>query len=245
VCSLKNGSRIEAFSLGTFRGNRAKIVVIDEAPEVKKGDLEAVVRPVRNTTREHCIQLGLMDYASKLVSITSACLKSNYFYDAFVGALRNISQGDGTCFACALDYKAAARVGISAMSFFEKEKKDMPETKFDMEYGSIFVGAESNTVFPYELTDRCRKLKNVELEMPAKSRTEYVMAVDLATSSSRSADNAVIVILKLLESENGTYIKKLVHMRSYHGKRLDALAAEVRKLLVKFPNISKTNRTSH
>jgi hypothetical protein len=28
-------------------------------------------------------------------------------------------------------------------------------------------------------------------------------------------------------------------MRSFHGKRLDALAIEVRKLLVKFPNISK------
>ena len=35
ICTLKNGSKIESFSVGTMRGNRAKIVVIDESPEVK------------------------------------------------------------------------------------------------------------------------------------------------------------------------------------------------------------------
>lgn len=73
VCRLKGGSIIESYSLGTFRGARAKVIVIDEAPEVKKEDLEAIVKPVRNTTRDNCIQLGFADYPSKMVSITSAC----------------------------------------------------------------------------------------------------------------------------------------------------------------------------
>lgn len=150
ICRLKNGSRIESYSLGTFRGNRAKIIVIDEAPEVKQEDLEAIAKPVRNTTRDNCIQYGIPDYTSKIVSITSACLKSNYFYSAFVDTLKLIAAGDKTCFACALDYKAAARVGITQMDFFMKEKRDLPEAKFAMEYGSIFVGAETGSVFPYE-----------------------------------------------------------------------------------------------
>ena len=225
--------------MGTFRGNRAKIIVIDEAPEVKQEDLEAIAKPVRNTTRDNCIQYGIQDYTSKIVSITSACLKSNYFYSAFVDTLKLVASGDTTCFACALDYRAAARVGITQMDFFMKEKRDMPEAKFAMEYGSIFVGAETGSVFPYELTERCRKLKAVETAMPAKSTSDYVMGVDLATSSAKHADNAVISIIKLVECENGGYIKKLVFTRSFHGKRLDALAIEVRKLLVKFPNIIK------
>lgn len=65
------------------------------------------------------------------------------------------------------------------------------------------------------------------------------MGVDLATSSAKHADNAVISIVKLVECENGGYIKRLVYTRSFHGKRLDALAVEVRKLLIKFPNIIK------
>lgn len=239
ICRLKNGSKIESYSIGTFRGARAKIIVIDEAPEVKKEDLEAIAKPVRNTTRDNCIQLGITDYPSKMISITSACLKSNYFYDAFVDTLRKNSKGRTDCFACALDYRAAARAGISPMSFFEKEREDLPQEKFQMEYGSIFLGAEAGSVFPYELTEKCRILKEVETAMPAKSKAEYIMGVDLATSSAKKADNAVIVVIKQIECEDGSFIKKVVNIRSFHGKRLDALAHEVRKLLVKFPNTSK------
>lgn len=196
ICRLKNGSKIESYSLGTFRGNRAKIIVVDEAPEVKQSDLTDIAKPVRNTTRDNCVQYGFQDYRSKMVSITSACLKSNYFYEAFSETLKRIAGGDNSCFACALDYKSAARVGITEMDFFEQEKRDMPESKFDMEYGSIFLGAEAGSVFPYELTEKCRTLREIEVAMPHKSGADYVMGVDLATSSAKHADNAVIVILK-------------------------------------------------
>lgn len=238
-CSLKNGSIIESYSIGTFRGSRAKILVIDEAPEVKEDDLNAIAKPVLNYTREICVQKNLHDYGSKIISITSACLKSNYFYDGFVKALKRMASGDTSVFAAALNYKAAARVGISPMSFFEGEMRDLPKEKFLMEYGSIFLGAEEGSIFPYELTEKCRVLQEVETAMPAKSKAEYIMSVDLATSSKKLADNAVITVFKLVECEDGSYIKKVVYIRSYHGKRLDSLATEVRKLLVKFPNTLK------
>lgn len=238
-CGFKNGSVIESYSIGTFRGNRAKILVIDEAPEVKEDDLNSVAKPVLNYTREVCVQNNFKDYESKIVSITSACLKNNYFYDAFVKTLRRMAAGDTKAFACALDYRSAARVGISPMSFFEGERRDLPAEKFMMEYGSIFLGAEEGSLFPYELTERCRVLSDVETAMPNKSRAEYVMSVDLATSSRKTADNAVVTIFKLIEREDGMYVKRVVYIRSYHGKRLDSLATEVRKLLVRFPNIIK------
>lgn len=39
--------------------------------------------------------------------------------------------------------------------------------------------------------------------------------------------------------ENGAYLKKLVYLRSYHGKRLDALANEIRVTYARFPNVTK------
>ena len=42
VCWLKSGSKIESYSMGTLRGNRAKILICDEAPEIPKNDLDAV-----------------------------------------------------------------------------------------------------------------------------------------------------------------------------------------------------------
>ena len=239
VCTLKNGSKIESYSVGTMRGNRAKIMVIDESPEVKADDLDAVIGPVRNTKRDICHQRGIADYPSKTVSITSACLKSNYFYAMFVSALRDFAKGSTGSFACALDYRSAARVGITDMEFFRKEQRKMPEAKFAMEYGSIFVGAESGSMFPYDLTEGCRTLRQVEYAQPSGSSSDYVIGVDLATSTDRKADNAVICVIKLADMENGAYLKKLVYLRSYHGKRLDALAEEVRRTFSRFPRTTR------
>ena len=239
ICTLKNGSKIESYSVGTMRGNRAKIMVIDESPEVKADDLDAVIGPVRNTKRDICHQRGIADYPSKTISITSACLKSNYFYAMFVSALRDFAKGSTGSFACALDYRSAARVGITDMEFFRKEQCKMPEAKFAMEYGSIFVGAESGSMFPYDLTEGCRTLRQVEYAQPSGSSSDYVIGVDLATSTDRKADNAVICVVKLADMENGAYLKKLVYLRSYHGQRLDALAEEVRRTFSRFPRTTR------
>ena len=239
ICTLKNGSKIESYSVGTMRGNRAKIMVIDESPEVKADDLDAVIGPVRNTKRDICHQRGIADYPSKTISITSACLKSNYFYAMFVSALRDFAKGSTGSFACALDYRSAARVGITDMEFFRKEQRKMPEAKFAMEYGSVFVGAESGSMFPYDLTEGCRTLRQVEYAQPSGSSSNYIIGVDLATSTDRKADNAVICVIKLADMENGAYLKKLVYLRSYHGKRLDALAEEVRRTFSRFPRTTR------
>lgn len=241
ICTFKNGSRIESFSLGTFRGNRAKILVIDEAPEVKQEDIEAVARPVLNTTRDICIQHSFEDFDSKLVSITSACLKNNYFYRTFTNTIAKIRtpEWDGRSIAYAMDYRAAIRAGISKQDYFEKERSDMDPTKFMMEYESIFIGNADGAVFPFDLTDKCRVLTDIEVAQPAKSTSQYVMALDIATSSASNADNAALVVIKLVELENGGYLKKLVRIRTFHGKRLDALAVEVRKALLEFPNTVK------
>ena len=65
------------------------------------------------------------------------------------------------------------------------------------------------------------------------------MALDIATSSASNADNAILTTFKLVELDNGGYLKQVVRIQSFHGLRLDALAKEVRKNLVQFPNTIK------
>lgn len=109
-CRLKNGSKIESYSMRSFLGNRAKIIIIDEAPEVKKKDLDKIVNPVLNTTRMVAHQAHFNDYNSKMISITSACFKSSHYYKQFTDILNRMSRLDsnsGRYFACALDYRSA------------------------------------------------------------------------------------------------------------------------------------------
>lgn len=81
---FKNGSSIESFSINTVVGERAKVLIIDEAPRADKATVDKNATPVLRTTRDVCIQNGYEDFDSKVVSITSACLKSNYFYVDFM-----------------------------------------------------------------------------------------------------------------------------------------------------------------
>lgn len=242
ICTLKNGSKIESYSMGTFRGTRAKILICDEAPEIKKHDLDAIAKPVTNETRDICIQravFGMHDFDSKIISITSACLKNNYFYTSFVTTLRRMAEHDPGYFAWAMCYKEAVRSGLTKQTYFDNQRKDMTAEKFAMEFESKFLGAAEGAVFQFDLTDKCRTLRDVEVAQPARSTTEYVQSLDIATSSASNADNAVLTTIKLVELENGGYLKQVVRIQSYHGKRLDSLATEVRKNLVRFPNTVK------
>lgn len=70
-------------------------------------------------------------------------------YDDFLRIAREMAKGNPGAFACAFDYKTAIADGITGAEFFEKERARMPQQTFDMEYGSIFVGSNSNSAFPY------------------------------------------------------------------------------------------------
>lgn len=239
VCWFKNGSKIESYSLTAVVGERAKILIVDEAPKASEQEVKKNATPVMNYTRDICLQHGFEDFDSKLISITSACLKSNYFFKDFVDTLNDMRSGNKKAFACALSYESAVRVGITKQEFFEERKKELPESVFESEYGSMFLGEEANSVFPYELTSSVRKLKRVEYEMPRGSKSWYVMSVDIATSSAKGSDNAVICVIKCTDKDDGSIGKQLVYIRSYNGRRLDYLAEEVRLTYVRFPNVKK------
>ena len=239
VVWIKNGSKIESFSLSTIVGERAKIIIVDEAPRAKEEDIKKGAIPVLNTTRDKAVQIGFEDYESKLISITSACLKSNYFFRDFVTTYKKMKSGDPKAFACALDYKSAIRIGITKAAYFEERRQELPESVFATEYESIFVGDEANSVLPFELTEPMRNLRSVEYTQPKGTSCWYVMSVDIATSKDKDADNAALSVIKCIDREDGSIMKHLVYMRTYHGRRLDELAEEIRRTYVRFPNIQR------
>ena len=222
-CTFKNGSTIMAMTISSMRGQRAKMIIVDESPEVNLTEDSKIFMPVRNYTRPVCITYGIQDFDSKIVKITSACLKSNPFYEDFLKVSRRMGDRDPEAFAIALDYNFAVRTGITPAKFFEEERSNLPASQFDMEYGSIFIGAEQNSVFPYELTETCRTLKSVEMNQPRGSSSKYVLSLDIATSAEKTADNAVLSILKMFDVADGSITRQLVNIRSYHGRSLDFL----------------------
>ena len=240
MVTLKNMSTMLSTSLESGRGIRGKIIISDEALDVDVDEFEAVAAPIRNTTREIAFNYHFKDYASKTITITSACEKNNGYYNNFVSDLRKMAMGDKSVFACSLDYNAAIANGLNDADFISREKERMPDTIFQMEYGSKFLGSASNSALPYDLTTPCRTLEKVEMVQPKNSKSRYVISLDIATSDAKGSDNSILMVHKFTEKNDGSYLKKIVNIRSYNGKSLDILAEEIRKMFhLRFPNAEK------
>jgi len=240
MVTLKNGSTICSVPLARARGRRAKMVIVDEARDVDMDVLRAVVKPTRNETRYNARAYNFNDFDSKIIYITSACPKNYSFYEEFQRIVQQRAKGNKAYFACVLHYKTPIAEGLTKESYYEEERASNPETTFQMEYESKFLGSSENSAFPFDLVQSCRTLDNVEMEQPKGSKSRYVISLDIATSKAKGSDNSILMIHKFTERKDGSFARKIVHIRSYNGKPLDYLTEQVRIYYhVKFPNTEK------
>jgi len=252
VCIFKNGSRIESGALSSdgsnLRGNRAKILYIDESAWVKSDVINSVIRPIIQYKRDiywKYAESGFIDYNSKIIQTSSAYLKSCEFYDRFKMSLKFMNDKSTSFFSCAINYKTGVRYGIIDDDFVFQQKRQMPISSWEMEWNARFIGNSEMSYFSYEITEPCRVLEKIELLMPKGSKSRYIISCDIATSAGKNSDNAVLIVLKFSEQQSSfpnapkTFLKQLVYIKSYNGYSLDKLAKEIRKLSIRFPNTEK------
>lgn len=247
---FKNGSEVVAMAMGSkgdgIRGQRTKLVFIDEGLLVKTRPISDSVKPTGNWTRPIVQELrlrGYVDYEdipSKVVELSSGCLKFADHFTRFKNTFSDMLAGKNS-FACALTYDLGLYHRILSESVIEEAKRNSTKESFAMEYMCRFIGTASDGVYPYELVMGCRTAQTVELEQPEKRGTKhrYILSADVATSARKGSDNAVISILKFSERRDGTFFKRLVFMRSYNGLDLKDLATEIRKLCILFPSVER------
>lgn len=245
VINFHNGSYITSLSLGasgdSARGWRLKVIIVDEARLVPKEIIKAVIEPITLENRDIISRVpGMRDFDSKIIYITSAYLKSCDYFKSFCHAVREMGKGNPDYFACAFDYQSCVRVGLRDAKAFERARKGMSDATFQMEYGSVFIGANENSVFPFGLTEPVRTLRDVELMQRRGSMARYVISADLATSQGKFGDNACICVIKLIE-HGGTqpWEKELVFLKTYHGKNAEELRDEIRGVHLRFPGTAK------
>lgn len=237
---LKNGSTIKSMALESVRGERCKLLIVDEARDIDFTKLKEIVLPTTNETRYNARTYGFKDFTSKVVYISSACPKSFDYYTEFMRIVKKMAEGDKDYFACAFDYHVPINEGLQSEAYFEKQREDNPEAVFQQEYESRFLGAAENSVLPYDLVQSCRTLNVVEMDQPKGSKSRYIISLDIATSKAKGSDNSILIVQKFTEKKDGSFLRKVVHIRSYNGKPLDFLANEVRKYYhIKFPNTEK------
>lgn len=241
---FKGASRIQACVLGrdgdSALGLRGKIMIVDEAKLVPSSICNKALKPILSYKRRvfHTLKNeGFVDYQSKIINISSAYLKTCDFYNRFKDTMKRMARGDNGAFACALDFNASVRMGIEDIEFYERARETMSPVEFACEYGTIFVGATDNAVFPYSLTEPCRVLESIEIAQPKGTTADYVISCDVAGNGNvETADNSCIAVLKIVKTANNRWQKHLVWMSAYRGLSQRQLAEEIRKTYLRFPN---------
>ena len=243
---FKNGSTIEARAMNNdgsnLRGLREKCIYADESLLIKTDVIQNVLMPMLQYKRDVYYAKkdeGFEDFESKFFETSSAYLKSCDFYQRFRITLSEMKKGSTDKFACALSYKTGVRLGIIDEKFVDDQKLLMPLSNWEMEWNAKFIGSQNGSFYPYDLTEPCRDLAHIELLQPRGSKSRYILSLDVATSSAKTADLAAITIIKMIEMANGTFHKHLVFIRTYHGYGQQALATEIRKMCVRWGNIER------
>lgn len=235
----KNGSYAWSGNLEQGVGSRANFLIVDEALHVDMQKFQDLTLPMTNWIRPLARRQTYNEPISKILFVSSGCEKGNPYFEEFMKTFDGMRNGDIKKFACCLDYLAAVDEGINNAAYFDAKRKEVPSIVWDLNYGTIFIGGGTDSAFPYQMISDSRTLSNVELVQPKNSTSRYIIALDIATSQAKGSDNAVAVVIKFTERNDGSFHRKLVFMNAFNGNGLDQLAEFIRKLYLRFPNTEK------
>lgn len=256
IVRFKNGSEIFTIVLGmkkdgeTARGSRCNIILIDEAAHVKDSLISSVLVPMAKNRRQNLMNLlnrypekiNEVSENNKIMYMSSAWLKTCDLYKRVTYYLDKFKSGSKDFFVTSLSYKVGETYNLFTADDIEKEKEkpEMTQDKFLMEYEGVFVGSSSDSYYPYEITEKCRVLPRGELQQARNSVSRYVLTHDVAVSGAKDSDNCATHIIKITIKPNGTLTKDVVYSKTNNGMDFNSQRDFIRTLYhIKFPNIEK------
>lgn len=216
IVEMVNGSKITVVSLSdNSRGLRSTFIIREECNAMKRKDLlDSVIAPmryIRPAPFRSLPQYRHIKEESRMVSISSAGLKKNWWYQYTLsqiwiqcfGDKTGIQSKDDVCFM-AFDYLTSLEHNIKSPKEIASERKGSDYISFSTEYLNLPYGVDENAFFSYEDFDSSRLLKRAfypkrpeefasgkqKYKMPKQDGEIRIVGVDLASSAAKNSDCA-------------------------------------------------------
>ena len=251
-----NGSSIKVLpEEETSRGNRACILIAEEAGKLTKSKYDSIFREM---LRPRSVPYRLLPeyqdeiYADKAkeIFLTSAYFKSHWIWTAFkkcVSSCYNDRYDEYNFYAG--DIFVAIYHGIKSWTEYRKAKNNSDELSFRMETLNEMVGEADGAYFTLEmfqknqiLTKALRPPTNaefnagVDLKNRKKKANEYrILAVDLAftenaEAKAEEADRCALAVICVICKQDGTVSRNLEYLDSMSGGDDKAVQQRMREL---------------
>jgi len=189
------------------KGKRRRRGGIEEDNLVDKATFEDAIAPIFNVPRKTIA--GIEDYEElngQLNRFTTSGYKNSDAYETIMQHFRDMVDLKGS-FVYTSDWCIPVHFGRQKMSVVNKAREGRI-TAYKMNYLCEWVGNGEGSLINVSLLMKARVIKFPEFECEKDKRgklaqVEYVMAIDVARSTSSSNNKSAIVIKKIIRGSNG------------------------------------------
>ena len=233
-----------------LRGFRCNVLMIDEGLLIPQQTIDEVLKPFliagaditekqRIRERENeLIAKGRMEESdrmvfksdSKMIILSSASYKWEHLYEIYKSYLKMIQMteeegGDEDSPASYLvqqySYEIVPDELLDPALIKDIESGNTPQATMDREYKAIFTDG-SDGYFSAKKMEDCTIADGMTptIEIVGEDGSDYILAIDPNVSASASSDHFAIVVLKIVEKENGRRVPMMVHGYAAAGVEL-------------------------
>lgn len=245
--TLLNGSSIVCLPLGDgegLRGQRANVLIVDEALLVPKHVIENVLKPFLvasgNITEklrireieDDLVERGIIKDSdrresastSKMILLSSASYQAEYFYEVYQDYMQKIIKGtaaDGSYYVSQMSYKVVQELAPEILDKAVLEdinSGNTPQAVIDREYNAHFIQGTDGFF---------RAVKLIACTIPDGSRPcveivgepgeEYVLGIDPNMGGDETNDHFAMCVLKIVKKPDGRKIGLVVHSYAAAG----------------------------
>lgn len=224
---FKNGSTLDTLTVGeSSRGLRAQGIsleeIVDERMDAKT--INEVIRPILAQPRMvvgHGVDKE-NEYSKTEAYVTTASHRQSYCYDKFASLFGEMVEGKPTI-VLGTSYEMGTDFGTLDIEDVN-EKMDDPTyspLSFDREYRSIFTGSSERSLVSADEINETRVLSTplwkASREDINDPNTHYVLSYDVARVSGNANANSSLIVIKIIDRGDGTYVKHLVNIFTMEG----------------------------
>ena len=259
--SFKNGSTIKVVTAGeSARGNRANILIIDEARLVNKNTIDTILKyflsqersPEYSELTEAEKTLERKKELNKMFWLSSAYFQDHWLYEKCTDVCKSMLAGNRS-FVCGLPYQLALHEGLLSDETVQEQKSgsDFAEVKWSMEMRAEFWGVGDGSFFDYASVSKNRHIKypmlpasmaaklgnsNLIRIQPKQAGELRILSVDIALMSSKKNQNdaASLFINQLIPTKSGRYSNNIVYSENNEGYHTVDEALLIRRLYDEF-----------
>ena len=218
---FKNGSRFDVVQVkDSQRGGRRNGGGIEEIADDKfDGDmLHSVVIPLMANNRiAMCKGVDPDEIHKQEFYMTTAGTRQSFAFKKMWEVLLDMANGK-SAFALGAGYELPC-MHEQLDTDFVNEQKESPTFSplaFQREYESIWTGSSTDSLVSLEDLNKCRVL-SVPEDKAIDRDAEYILSYDVARAEGTVNAQSALVVIKIKEKGDGTYLKHLVNIYSFEG----------------------------